>query len=482
MLCTCREVTELKSGKYKVLVADDEENLRALLKEVLESEGYLHVIVDNGEEAVKAVKGKDHDFDCALLDVRMPKLDGMEAFLKIKEIDPQLPVIFLTAYGSSDIAIKAMKKGAYDYLTKPFDIEELKIKLKKAIELKEMTQNAIRTKNNFKYTSDEIIGDSLPMQEVYKEIGRVADSDATVLIRGESGTGKELVAKALHNHSGKRGNPLVVVNCAAIPEALLESELFGHEKGSFTDAIARHIGKFEQAADGTIFLDEIGDMTLSLQSKLLRVLQDKTFTRVGGNESLTAKARIITATNRELEELVSSGKFRGDLFYRLNIVTITLPPLRNRKEDIPLLTSYFVSKFSKKYGRDVKAVSPEVMDLFLNYDWPGNVRELENTIARGVIVTSSTMITVDNLPKEMLVNYNDKNPVLKESETVKNNLSGTNFTLPELIASVEKEAISKALLECSGNKTKTAKLLGISRKSLFNKLKQYNLVSDEDEQ
>jgi two-component system response regulator AtoC len=474
-------VNELKSGKYRVLVADDEENLRALLKEVLESEGYLHVIVDNGEEAVKAVKEKGHDLDCALLDVRMPKLDGMEAFLKIKEIDPQLPVIFLTAYGSSDIAIKAMKKGAYDYLTKPFDIEELKIKIKKAIDLKEITQNAIKTKSNFKYTSDEIIGDSLPMQEVYKEIGRVADSDATVLIRGESGTGKELVAKALHNHSDKRGNPFVVVNCAAIPEALLESELFGHEKGSFTDAIARHIGKFEQAADGTIFLDEIGDMTLSLQSKLLRVLQDKTFTRVGGNESLTAKARIITATNRDLEDLVSSGRFREDLFYRLNIVTITLPPLKDRKEDIPLLSSYFVSKFSKKYGRDVKAVSPEVMDLFLNYDWPGNVRELENTIARGVIVTSSTMITVDNLPKEMLVNRNDGNFNLKENGAAKKNLSGTIIPLPELIASVEKEAISKALLECSGNKTKAAKLLGISRKSLFNKLRQYNLISDEDE-
>ncbi|MGB9694385.1 MAG: sigma-54-dependent transcriptional regulator [Caldisericaceae bacterium] len=471
----------MKTYKYRILVADDEENVRVLLKEVLESEGYLPFIYDNGAEAVKAFESKDHDFDCALLDVRMPKLDGMEAFLKIKEIDPHLPVIFLTAYGSSDVAIKAMKQGAYDYLTKPFDIEELKIKIKKAIDLREITQNTLKTKNHFQYTSDEIIGDSLPMQEVYKQIGRVADSDATVLIRGESGTGKELVAKALHNHSEKKDRPFVVVNCAAIPETLLESELFGHEKGSFTDAVSRHIGKFEQATDGTIFLDEIGDMTLNLQAKLLRVLQDKTFTRVGGNEPIVTGARIIAATNRNLEELVASGNFREDLFYRLNIVTIALPTLRDRKEDIPLLTSYFVEKFANKYGKEVKAVSPEVIDLFLSYDWPGNVRELENTIARGVIVTSSTMIMIDNLPKEIVDGAKRRIYNAKETEKQVENAVSSIIPLPELIASVEKEAISKALTECEGNKTKAAKLLGISRKSLFNKLRQYNMQNGEDE-
>jgi two-component system response regulator AtoC len=469
-------VIDLKLGKYKILVADDEENVRVLLKEVLESEDYLAAIVDNGEAAVKSVKSQE--FDCALLDVRMPVLDGMEAFLKIKEIAPHLPVIFLTAYGSSDIAIKAMKKGAYDYLTKPFDIDELKIKIKKAIELKEITQNTQKAKNKFKYTNDEIIGDSLPMQEVYKEIGRVADSDATVLIRGESGTGKELVAEAIHNHSNRRDNTLVIVNCAAIPEALLESELFGHEKGSFTDAVSRHIGKFEQATTGTIFLDEIGDMSLNLQAKLLRVLQDKTFTRVGGNETLKSNARIIAATNRNLEELVQDSQFREDLFYRLNVVTITIPPLRDRSEDVPILVSYFVSKYAKKYSKEVRGVSPEVMDIFMNHSWPGNVRELENTVARGVIVTSSAMIMVEHLQKEIVSNGSEKKQE-KGTKTDSTIVNGKIIPLPELIASVEKEAITRALVECEGNKTKAAKLLGISRKSLFNKLRQYNIANDD---
>ncbi len=469
----------MKLTKYNILVADDEENVRVLLKEILEGEDFFVEVVNNGEKAVQAVK--NHQFDCALLDVRMPVLDGMEAFLKIKDFSPDLPVIFLTAYGSSDIAIKAMKKGAYDYLTKPFDIDELKIKVKKAIDLKEVTQSAQLNRSAFKYTADEIIGDSSSMQEVYKEIGRIADSDATVLIMGESGTGKELVAKAVHNHSGKKNNPLVVVNCAAIPESLLESELFGHERGSFTDAVSRHLGKFEQASNGTIFLDEIGDMSLSLQAKLLRVLQDKTFNRVGGNETLLSNARVLAATNRNLESLVKDGLFREDLFYRLNVVTITIPPLRERKDDITLLVAYFTSKYAKKYGKEIRGVSPEVNDLFLKYDWPGNVRELENAIARGVIVTSSSMITIDYLPKE-LVAVNNHSKVIsdnQESQSKKLNENGGIVSLPELIARVEKETIIKVLNECEGNKTKAAKILGISRKSLFNKLRQYSIANED---
>lgn len=467
----------MKIKKYRILVADDEENIRMLLSETLKDEGYEIVEVTNGDEAVKEVKKSD--FDCVLMDVRMPVLDGMEAFLKIREIRNNLPVIFLTAYGSSDLAIKAMKKGAYDYLTKPFDLEELKVKVKKAIELKELTENAPKfEKDENRYISDEIVGNSPKMQEVFKQIGKVAESDATVLIRGESGTGKELVAKAIHHHSNRKNKPFIVVNCAAIPETLLESELFGHEKGAFTDAYARRIGKFEQAQDGTIFLDEIGDMSLNLQAKLLRILQEKTFSRVGGNETIVSNARVLAATNRNLEKLVETGEFREDLFYRLNVVTIWLPPLRERKEDIPLLVDYFVAKYAEKYKKDVRGVSKEVLELFLDYDWPGNVRELENAVARGVIVTSAPLILIEDLPQTL----RDKTKQERQDEVkVEGQLEEENLNLPKLIEKIEKEAIIKALEKAEGNKTKAAQILGISRKSLFNKLRYYNLIKEEDE-
>ncbi len=470
----------MKLKKYTILIADDEENVRSLLKEILSEEDYSVIEVDNGKKAVDATL-KSYP-DCILLDVRMPVMDGMEAFLKIREIAPDLPVIFLTAYGSSDIAIKAMKKGAYDYLTKPFDIDELKIKVRKAIELKELSSNVKSIGSGKTYKQDEIVGESQKMQEVYKAIGRVADSDATVLIRGESGTGKELVARAIYLHSERRGKPFIVVNCAAIPENLLESELFGHEKGAFTDAIARHIGKFEQAKDGTIFLDEIGDMGLTLQAKLLRILQEKTFERVGGHETLVSNARVLAATNRNLEQLVAEGRFRGDLYYRLNVVTITIPPLRERKEDIPLLVNHFISKYSRKYGKVVQGVSQEVMKIFMDYDWPGNVRELENTIARGVIITSAPLILEEHLPPALIKWYKNKenNNTEKEKETkIKDPDGGNLIPLPEAIAKLEREMIIKALKKSNGNKTKAAKLLGISRKSLFNKIRDYKINTEE---
>ena len=465
----------MKLKKYTILIADDEENVRNLLKEILDEDDYTVIAVDNGKKAVDTVLKKYPD--CVLLDVRMPVMDGMEAFLKIREAAPDLPVIFLTAYGSSDIAIKAMKKGAYDYLTKPFDIDELKIKVRKAIELKELSANMNGIQSTKKYKQDEIVGESQGMQEVYKAIGRVADSDATVLIRGESGTGKELVARAIYLHSERRNKPFIVVNCAAIPENLLESELFGHEKGAFTDAVARHTGKFEQAKDGTIFLDEIGDMSLPLQAKLLRILQEKTFERVGGHETLVSNARVLAATNRNLEELVASGKFREDLYYRLNVVTITIPPLRERKEDIPLLVSYFISKYSKKYGKAVQGVSEEVMKIFMSYNWPGNVRELENTIARGIIITSAPLIMEEHLPPG-LAKYLSHEKINNKSITNAGNNSNKIVPLPDAIAQLEKEMIIKALKKSNGNKTKAAKMLGISRKSLFNKIRDYKIQLD----
>jgi len=458
----------VSANNYTVVVTDDEENVRVLLKELLEEEGYKVLTAKNGKEAVDIVSKIEPD--CVLLDVRMPVLDGMGAFLQIKDKNPHLPVIFITAYGSSEVAINAMKQGAYDYLTKPFNLEEIKIKVKKAIELKEITAKHSKEKQKFNYTGEEImVGESSAMQEIYKEIGRIADSDATVLIRGESGTGKELVAKAIYMNSNRKDKPFIVVNCAAIPETLLESELFGHEKGAFTDAISRRIGKFEQAKDGTIFLDEIGDMSLGLQSKLLRVLQEKTFTRVGGNETLYSQARIIEATNRKLEELVEKNLFREDLFYRLNVLTIFIPPLKERKEDIPLLTSYFIAKYAKKYQKNVTGITPEVMDIFMEYEWPGNVRELENALARAVIVAAASKIIKDNLPATLSKGNGKSVPESPEEKS-------KEFTsLSKLIEQVEREAIVKALERTDGNKSKAAKLLGISRKSLFNKLRQYNI-------
>lgn len=475
----------MKLKKYTILVADDEENVRELLREILEEDEYSVIVVDDGAKAVDSVV--KYGPDCAILDVRMPVLDGMEAFLKIKDLAPELPVIFLTAYGSSDIAIKAMKKGAYDYLTKPFDLEELKIKVKKAIELREISSQAKQINPSFNYTADEIIGDSQKMQEVYKEVGRVADSDATVLLRGESGTGKELIARAIYLHSNRKNRPFVVVNCAAIPDTLLESELFGHEKGAFTDAINRQIGKFEAAADGTIFLDEIGDMSLNLQAKLLRVLQEKTFNRVGGNETLTSNARVIAATNRNLEEIVEKGEFREDLYYRLNVVSITIPPLRERKEDIPLLVSYFISKYSKKYNKVVQGVSQDVMALFMDYDWPGNVREIENTIARGVIITAAPLIMKEHLPHEFVqkIEEGQNYALTHKSKVEADEISSDTeeiIPLPQIIEKIEKREILKALERANGNKTRAAKMLGISRKSLFNKLRQYNITIDNHDE
>ncbi len=473
----------MKFEKYKVMVADDEENVRVLLKEILEGEGYEVFIAEDGSKALDIVS--KNTLDCALLDVRMPVLDGLEAFLKIKEISPELPVIFLTAYGSSDLAIKAMKKGAYDYLTKPFDVEELRIKVKKAIDLRKITMNTKKAKQSFDYIEDEIIGDSQQMQEVYKEVGKVAGSDATILLRGESGTGKELFAKAIYLHSDRKDSPFLIVNCAAIPETLLESELFGHEKGSFTDAISKHIGKFEAASNGTIFLDEIGDMSLSLQSKLLRVLQEKTFNRVGSTETITSDVRVIAATNRDLEGLVKNGEFREDLYYRLNVVTITIPPLRDRKEDIPLLASYFVSKYSKKYNKSVQGVDKELIEMFINYNWPGNVRELENVIARGVIITSAPFIMKEHLPKEFISQFKTEEEKRTDLAHKKGNFKNITYDeltpLPELIETIERQQIIKALDLARGNKTKAAKMLGISRKSLFNKLRQYNIPVNNSE-
>jgi two-component system, NtrC family, response regulator AtoC len=473
----------MKTQSKLILVVDDEENIRELLRESLEDEGYRVNVAKNGQEAVEKVRALNPD--TVLMDVKMPIMSGMDAFLKIKESQPDLPVIFLTAFGSSDLAISAMKSGAYDYLTKPFDIDEVRIKVKRALELRELSSMSgrVRPDDLPLINGDELVGQSPMMQEVYKQIGKVAGSDATVLVLGESGTGKELVAKAVHNNSHRKGSSFVVVNCAAIPENLLESELFGHEKGAFTDAFETHIGKFEQASSGTLFLDEIGDMSLPLQAKLLRILQDGGFERVGGREHLTSSARVIAATNQDLTRLVSERKFREDLLYRLNVITLRLPPLRDRKGDVALLARHFLRKYASKYGRDVTEIADTTLMHLEEYDWPGNVRELENVMARAVIISQAHVLlpeTVDLGSQPVFRRHEE----LVTAETaggspVTPQAAPTTATgglrLSDAIQQMEVDMIRKALHESGGNKTKAAQILGISRKSLFNKIRDYKL-------
>ncbi|HPP43734.1 MAG TPA: sigma-54 dependent transcriptional regulator [Caldisericia bacterium] len=458
-----------KKNKVTILIVDDEENILNFLEEVLK-EDYLIIKGKNGKEAIKKVQ--EFYPDVVLMDYKMPGMDGMEAFLKIKEIDKDIPVILMTAYGTSQIAIQAMKEGAYDYVTKPLDIEEIKVTISKAIELKKLSEK-IKTKNNLherEFVIEGLIGKSQNMQDVYKLIGKASSSDVTVLILGESGTGKELVAKSIYMNSERRDKPYVTVNCAAIPEGLLESELFGHEKGAFTDAKERHIGKFEQAKDGTIFLDEIGDMSLQLQAKILRVLQEKCFERVGGTESIFTNARVIAATNKDLQKLVNEKKFREDLYYRLNVFSITVPPLRDRKEDIPDLVEYFIFKYSHKYQKMITGIAPDAMEILNNYSWPGNVRELENAIAHAVVVSHGQIILKEHLPQ----NITGNKIKIEESKDISGEEEGV-VPLNDLIAKVEKDMIVKALKSTNGNKSKAARLLGISRKSLFNKIRDYNI-------
>jgi len=453
-------------NKRTVLIADDEEGIRDLLGEICEDEGWRVILASDGKQALSKAKN-DHP-DAVVMDVRMPELNGIEAFSKMKKAGLDVPVILMTAYGSSDVAIEAMKQGAYDYVTKPFDIEEMRLQIRKALKLRELTAEVFTLKTGLTagYRLEELIGSSSAMQQVYKSIGRIATSDATVLIRGESGTGKEVVARAIFMNSDRKDRPFVAVNCAAIPEGLLESELFGHEKGSFTDAVSQHKGKFEQAGEGTIFLDEIGDMALQLQSKVLRVLQDKSFERVGGKHVLSSEARVLAATNQDLETLVKNKSFREDLYYRLNVVTITLPPLRERKDDLEDLIDHFIKKYCNKYDKVIAGISPQAIKLLKAYDWPGNVRELENAIARAVIIANTPLILPEYLP-HTVVSYKARDPMFESK--------GELPRLHDAVGELEAGLIRRALKESKGNRTKAAKMLGIPRRSLYTKIQEYNI-------
>jgi two-component system response regulator HydG len=440
-----------------VLVADDEKAHRLMLRAHLEREGFDVVEASDGQDAIAQVS--ERLIDLVLMDIRMPVIDGMEALTKIKKLSPAIPVIIMTAYGSIDSAVEALKSGAEDYLTKPLDMDELIIKVKKAIRYHQLEEENILYKERLgiRFDFSHIIGTSPAIKKLFETLSMVAPTEATILLLGESGTGKELVANALHQNSPRRERPYVKVNCAALPETLLESELFGHEKGAFTGAIEKKKGRFELADSGTIFLDEIGEMSLPTQTKILRVLQEREFETVGGTKSIKVDVRVIAATNKQLEQEVSKGRFREDLYYRINVVPITIPPLRERKEDIPLLAEHFLRIYGEKNKRAIRGFALGVMQAFMQHTWPGNVRELENIVERMVIMSKGDTIALDDLP-----------PALA-------NLQQEEGMIPSPISlrDVERETIIKTLQQTGGNRTRTATILGITRKTLQNKIKEY---------
>jgi len=450
-----------------ILIVDDDRGHLTSLRTVIRSWGYEVTAVEDGRDAVAAVK--ESPVDLILMDVRMTIMSGIEALTHIKRYNPSIPIIIMTAYSSVESAVEALKGGAYDYLIKPFDFDVLKISIERACEhagLKAENED-LRARLQEDFDRPDIIGKSASMKSLMVMVAMVAPSEATVLITGESGTGKELIARSLHFNSARKDHPLVTVNCAALAESLLESELFGHEKGAFTGADRRREGRFMQADGGTIFLDEVGETSSRMQAKLLRVLQEKEIQRVGSEAVFHVNVRVVAATNRDLEEDVQAGRFREDLFYRLNVVNLTVPPLRDRQEDIPLLARHFLETYARRNRKTVKGFVPLAMDMLLKYGWPGNVRELENAIERAVILLSGEHVTEKQLPLRIVREHPDHETA---ADAAMPDNDGTR-TLEDM----EKEAIVTTLAATDGNKSEAARRLGISRKTLHNKLKAYEL-------
>ncbi len=475
-----------------ILIVDDDKSIRYSLKRMM-VEKYAVLTAQNGTDALDRVR--EGAPDLVIMDIKMPGRSGIEVLKEMKLIDPKSLVIIMTAYGTTETAIEAMKYGAYDYILKPFPIPEMRRLVEKALALRKLIREEVSYPSLSVSEGEEerIVGSSPRMQEIYKMIGQVAPSDVTVLLRGESGTGKELIARAIYHHSLRSNRTFLPVNCAAIPDTLLESELFGHEKGAFTGATSRRIGKLEQCRGGTIFLDEIGDMSLSTQAKLLRVLQEKSFERLGGAETIKVDIRFIVATNKNLEEAISSAKFREDLYYRLNVVSITIPPLRERKEDIPDLVSYFLKKFDRELKKGTVGITPSAMEKMNSYEWPGNVRQLENVLKRATVLSQGKWILEDQLLFEKGWEKREA-----EVELSKKNVEGLLNALFEefsnapaapqdldMISSLERGLILRALQKTKGNQLKAAALLGIHRSTLRGKMEKYNikkevLVSEEE--
>src|SRR5919199_3938712 len=454
------------AGRRRILVADDDAAIRGLLKEFLGNEGYETVEARSGKEVLQAAGAAEPDL--MLLDLRMPDWDGMEVMRRLKERDLGIPVVLMTAYGTSSSAIQAMQLGAFDYLTKPFELDDVLLTVQRFFDHERLASEVRKLRGQLegRDLKDRIIGNTAAMQSVYKMVGRVAQTDATVLVTGETGTGKELVAEVLHLFSSYRDGPLVKVNCAALPETLLESELFGHEKGSFTGAVAQHKGRFEMAHKGTIFLDEIGEMTLATQRKLLRVLQEKEFERVGGSVTVKVDTRVVAATNKNLVQEVAEGRFREDLYYRLSVITVHLPPLRERKDDIPLLVEHFLNKHRYAPGSPPARITEGAMRLLMQHDWPGNVRELENTINRATVMTQGGIITEDTIEFSTAV----ERRLIDIGQRIREGASWN-----AIIHETEQAILTEALSQHQGDRVKAAQALSLTIDELARKLGDYGL-------
>ena len=461
----------MKPRKAKILVVDDEPSQRKMLQANLSLDGYEVYEADDGSTAISRVS--EEFFDLILMDNRMSHMDGIEALKQIKKISPGIPVIIITAYASVETAVEALQSGAHDYLTKPLDIDELRIKVQQTLEFWRLKEENILQKRRIEnlFDASRIVGRSPRMRQVLETVAMVAPTEASVLILGESGTGKELIANALHQGSNRSDRRFIKINCAALPETLLESELFGHERGAFTGAVGRKPGRFELADGGTIFLDEIGEMTFSTQAKLLRVLQEREFEPLGSTRSVKVDIRVISASNRDLKDEVKKGNFREDLFYRLNVVPINLPPLRERKEDIPLLIDHFLQIYNEKNNRRLKGFHPRALDAMMRYSWPGNIRELENVVERAVILTMDEYVSFSELPES----------ISGESASSIATTSKAGIAPGMTIRELEKELILVTLEHNDGNRTRSAGFLGITRRTLQNKLKEYGIDSHGSE-
>jgi DNA-binding NtrC family response regulator len=451
----------------RVLVVDDEVGTRESLKMILKNH-YEIFLAKNAEETFLQLK--EHSPDLILLDIILPDLDGLRVLEKIKQGNPEAVVIMITATKTVKTAVEAMKLGAYDYITKPFDIDELRLIINRALSTKALKEENRRLWEEIdkSFGFENIIGKSKAMKEIFKVVRQIADSKSTVLIMGESGTGKELISRAIHYHSSRKNCPFITINCAAIPETLIESELFGHEKGAFTNAIEKKLGRFEVAHLGTLFLDEIGELSLTTQAKILRFLEEKEFNRVGGSKTIKVDVRLITATNKDLSHLLRRGEFREDLFYRINVVPIVIPPLRERKEDIPILLGHFIEKLSHENNKNVKGVSKEALELMMRYEWPGNVRELENLIERLIALTSNETIQADELPFDLLDTH--RNDELKES------IFDGKVSFLEAEEEFERGIILDALKKSNYVQSHAAEMLGISRRILKYKMDKLGII------
>ncbi len=457
-----------KGKREKILIVEDEKSMNEILRILLDSEGYETTSALDGNEGIDYIK--NDIFDLVITDIKMPGTDGFTVLRTCKELSPETLVIMITAFGTTEDAIEAMKLGAYDYIHKPFKIDEIRIVINKALEKKRLRQELELLKEEIKttYRLENIIGKSPSMQKILHTIPKIAQSNSNVLITGESGSGKELFARAIHNLSTRADRKFVAINCATFPEGLLESELFGYMKGAFTGATQNKEGLFEVAHEGSIFLDEIGEMPFNLQAKLLRVLETGSFRRLGGTGDITVDVRIIAATNKDLESSIKEGRFREDLFYRLNVIPVRIPPLRERVEDIPLLIEHFL----KKFGAERKQISPEALKIFMGYDWKGNVRELENIIERIVLLSEREIILPDDIPPEIMRSG--------RGEAALPSLGIDDFSIDEILEGIEKDYLVKALELSGGNKTEAARLLGLTFRSFRHRLQKYGIGKDNN--